>query len=106
MTIIKEEKMSRRLLRFGHDEIHHWRRVHWTDGKVALALPQDHREISTECLVILLRHPRVPVQHGSRLPHTCRIGSPALASGSSLSAKMAISLLARHDAAQGGILPA
>src|SRR5260221_7036865 len=56
------EVCIRGLVCFFDDKIHYWLRILRPDRKMALALPDDHREISAEFLVFLLGHPRLAVE--------------------------------------------
>src|SRR6266404_4040484 len=67
------------------DEIHHRLRILARQWEVTLTLGHQHRDLPAEFLVPLLHHPCLVLSHGSRFPQSCRIGTPALASGAKLS---------------------
>src|SRR2546422_11778773 len=87
------------------DEIHYWLRIPRPDWKMALTLPDDHREISAEFLVFLLRHARVSVQPRIEAAahvedrHTC-FGQRSQIVHQRRLCVIQWRLFARHDAAQ------
>src|ERR1043166_1335919 len=91
---------------FPDDEIHRGLRILRSDRKMALALSDDHREISAECLVILFRDPRLAVEPRIEAAAHVQDRHPSLGHRLQFVRQAAIALLARHDAAPEGILPA